>query len=132
MAGLRVQEGSTLNILNCEVVGCRHSCLEADTSSHINIRGSYLRHSGQPAADDNTPPGTRQPAGRPSAGLVLRGHSKANVAKSLWQDHATAVAAYHSDLVFEANSILDTGERAEQQAGEHVNFSVENFSSTLR
>jgi hypothetical protein len=42
-----VQEGSTLNVLNCEVENCLYNCLEADNSSNINIRGSCISGSGR-------------------------------------------------------------------------------------
>ena len=127
-AGLRVQEGSTLNVLNCEVRNCWENCLEADTSSNINIRGSSLLASGQATAEETPAAGDGQAAEKPllrqgsasvTAGMILRGSSKANVAKSLWKDHRTAVAAYHSDLVFEANCVLDIGDKAEE-AGKHT------------
>jgi len=123
LPGLRVQEGSTLNVLNCEVRRCLENCLEADTSSNINIRGSSLVGSGQTAAEN--PPKAVTPksglATRSSAvaGMVLRGGSKANVAKSLWKDHLTAVAAYNSDLVFESNCVLDIGDKT-KEAGEQL------------
>ena len=50
------------------------------------------------------------------AGLLVRGNSRANVAKSMWREHALAVAAYHSHLTFEANSILHTGDMTEPEA----------------
>ncbi len=50
------------------------------------------------------------------AGLLVRGNSRANVAKSMWREHGLAVAAYHSHLTFEANSILHTGDKTEPEA----------------
>jgi hypothetical protein len=109
-----------MNILNCEVRSCAISCLEADTSSNINIRGSSFLAGGA----ETMPAGVGSPDAKgawselpgPSAraGMILRGSSRANVGKSLWKGHATAVAAYNSDLVFEANCVLDIGDKAEE------------------
>jgi hypothetical protein len=63
------------------------------------------------------------------AGLVVRGNSRANVAKSMWREHGLAVAAYHSHLTFEANSVLHTGDRTEPEAG--VGEEVLNFDGHL-
>jgi hypothetical protein len=112
-----------MNILNCEVRSCTISCLEAGTSSNINVRGSSFLAGGAEAipAGVGRPDDKRSQRQGPTAraGMILRGSSKANVAKSLWKGHATAVAAYNSDLVFEANCVLDIGDKAEE-AGKNL------------
>jgi hypothetical protein len=35
----------------------------------------------------------------------------------MWREHGLAVAAYHSHLLFEANSVLHTGDKTEPEAG---------------
>lgn len=39
-SGVRAQEGSTVNLLNCEIRNCSESCVETDSISTINIRNS--------------------------------------------------------------------------------------------
>jgi len=96
-AGVKAEEGSTLNLLNCQVQGCGTECVSVDTISRLNVRGSLLASSGTKSSG----------RAKYKAGVSLSGRSHGTVVRSLLRHHPSAVSCDDSDLLLEESCVMD-------------------------
>jgi len=118
-AGLKAEEGSTLNLLNCQVQACGSECVAVDTISRLNVRGSLLASSG-----------TRS-SGRAKykAGVSLSGRSHGTVARSLLRHHPSAVSCDDSDLLLEESCVMDI---STEEGGSNASLELKHSAVFVR